>query len=278
MASDGITYLFNNQKGSKSYNNTGNGSQTWNWYRGKVFNQNSGPGQIVYNYGTHNHSDNDDDNEDRPLSAEELQKELRIYRRRPKLNDDDLEKLDGQDYLNFWQRLIISDLADEILPPDDKTEILDAMIRLSDISGLSPKCLRIQDVDIEILEDVSDPHSKDVEVSKGRVGTLDVIVKALKKGPRSEQLKALLRDAVIWRKLHHHNVLSFLGLYYLDESRSRVCVVYPWMEQDSLNESLPGESEEADANSINEYAEGVIEGLDYIHGQNVTHGGLRNVS
>ncbi|KAK1234560.1 hypothetical protein PQX77_002238 [Marasmius sp. AFHP31] len=282
MAPEGSTYhqTFNNNQGSTNYNNTGNGTQ--NWYAAKTFHQNTGPGQIlIVKRGAQGDSDDDDDDgEDQPLSPKELEKELKLYHQRPSFNDDELKKIvDGQEYLNHWQRLIISDLAGETLTLDDITEILVGMIRLSNISGLSPKCLRIQDVGIEILGRPVDVQPAGMEVFKGKVGTLDVIVKALKKErPHDEQLKLLLKAAMTWRKLHHDNVLPFLGLYYFDESRSRLCLVYPWMEQSSLNEGLPSTSKESAADSFNKFAEGVIDGLVYIHGQNVVHGGLRNPS
>ncbi|KAL0057583.1 hypothetical protein AAF712_015770 [Marasmius tenuissimus] len=213
MAREGSTYhqTFNNNGGSTNYNNTGNGSQ--NWYEGKTFHQNTGSGQIlIVTHGGQGASDDDDDDDDELLSPEELQKELKIYHQRPTLNDDELRKIaDSQEYLDNWQRLIISDLAGDTLTLDGLTDILDVMIRLSKISGLSPKCLRIQDVGIEILGRPLDVQSADVEVYKGKVGTQDVIVKALKKErPHDEQLKAAdsfnkFAEGVIDGLIHIHN-------------------------------------------------------------------------
>ncbi|KAK1216385.1 Receptor-interacting serine/threonine-protein kinase 1 [Marasmius sp. AFHP31] len=267
----------NHMNGGKNFNNFSNGSQ--NFYKGRDFHQNSGAGRIVVNYGSRDDWDEEDDkNQDKVLSAPQLRKELTIFKRQSPNLENDHKEIDCQEYLDKWQRMILSDLPDKILSLVDKTSVLDAMSKISDLSGgLSPRCVRIQDVGIvDLARDVSlDFHGPDVEVFKGKVGTLDVIVKALKKpGPSGERLESLLKQAITWRKLHHKNVLSFLGLYYFDDSRSRLCVVYPLVEQHSLDEDVPDGDDSCDR-----FAESVINGLEHIHSfPNVVHGDLQKWS
>ncbi|KAL0057582.1 hypothetical protein AAF712_015769 [Marasmius tenuissimus] len=285
----------NHMTGGKNYNNFSNGSQ--NFYEGRDFHQNSGAGRIVVNYGSRDDWDEDEKNRDKIFSTPQLRKELGIFKRQSPNLENDYKEIDCQEYLDKWQRvsgdtfnlgksldqiphiqIILSDLPGKILSLDDKIRILDAMTKISDLAGgLSPRCLRIQDVGIvDLIRDPSlDFHDPDVEVFKGKVGTLDVIVKAVKKpGPNGERLESLLKQAITWRKLHHENVLSFLGLYYFDDFRSRVCVVYPLTEQRSLDESVPDGDDNCD-----KFAAGAIEGLNYIHNfQNVIHGDLQKRS
>ncbi|KAK1216392.1 hypothetical protein PQX77_021006 [Marasmius sp. AFHP31] len=129
--------------------------------------------------------DSDDDDDDRPLSPRKLQKELEAFKRQRfgELDDDELRKIDGQECLARCQRMIISDFPGKILSPVDKNAILDAMIRLSEVFGLSPRYLRIQDVgitdlDTVLLPSVEGKQSTEMEIFKGKIDGLDVTVKA----------------------------------------------------------------------------------------------------
>ncbi|KAL0057584.1 hypothetical protein AAF712_015771 [Marasmius tenuissimus] len=234
---------FNNttQSGSKNYHNFASGVQ--NFYKGRDFNQNSGAGRIVVNYNIQ--GDVDEDDGDRPLSLERFQKELKIFKcLYPKLNDNELKKIHGQEHSERWRPLTISDLPGKTSFPSHKTDIVDVLER-PDVSGLSPKCLRIQHVGIEDLDLVPNAQSPDVKVPKGNVGTADVIAKVPEQelGPDEERLKMPLKDAITWRKLSHSNLLFFLFLYYVDRFFSRICL-YSCMGQAGVGESEPGESEE----------------------------------
>ncbi|KAJ8079042.1 hypothetical protein PM082_013329 [Marasmius tenuissimus] len=264
----------NNIHGGNNNNNFANGIQ--NIHKGRDWLQNNSTGQIhVNNYG---HEDSDDeDDEGRPLLPKELQKELRAFKRQRtgELSDDELKKIDGQEYLDRWQRMIISDLPGNTLSPADKNAILDAMIRLSKVSGLSPKCLSIQDVGIKDLNPVplqaAEDKNAELETLKGKIDNLDVTVKALKQaGPDDKELGMLLKHALAWQKLNHSNIVPFLGLYYYDESRSRVCLVYQWIEQLSLDEHAIDNKEG--------FAKGILDGVKHLHNENIIHGDLRRSS
>ncbi|KAL0057919.1 Rho guanine nucleotide exchange factor [Marasmius tenuissimus] len=191
--------------------------------------------------------------------------ELRAFRRRYfMLNTNEVRKIDSQEYLDRWQSMIVSDFSGKIIPPCDKTAILDAMIQLSHASGVAPKCLRTQDVGIKNLVPVPDAQSGEVEVFKGKVGSLDVMVKALQKPISEDDLKVGLQQALSWQKLDHKNVLPFLGLYYLGNSRTRVCLVYPWTEQGGHLDSAK--------------LQGVADGLAYLHSENIAHSCLQTSS
>ncbi|KAJ8079003.1 hypothetical protein PM082_013290 [Marasmius tenuissimus] len=196
------------------------------------------------------------------LSTERLQMELRAFRHRYSLlNTNEVRKIDSQEYLDRWQSMIVSDLPGKIIPPCDKTAILNAMIQLSHASGIAPTCLRIQDVGIKDLVYVPGAQCEMAQVFTGKVGPLDVMVKLLCKPLSEDDLKVGSRQALYWHKLEHANILPFLGLYYFDSSRTRVCLLYPWTGQGDLLKC---------AN-----LQGVADGLGYLHGENVTHGRLK---
>ncbi|KAK1216372.1 hypothetical protein PQX77_020986 [Marasmius sp. AFHP31] len=258
----------NTFSGGKNNNNFYTGTQNIN--EGRDMNLNTGGGTMninSYSSKDEDEEDEEDEEDDKPYSEKMLRIELRAFnRQRSKLNETALKEIDGQEYLDKWQRMIISDLPGKIISSADRLVLLDAMIQLSHISGLAPKCLRIQDIGIQDLAPVPDMQFADVEFFKGKIGDMDVSVKAPKKQPRPDdrQLETFLQQAIVWRRLEHQNVLPFLGLYYFDEARSRVCLVSPWMENSAAGAEVKPE----------DCVKGVAAGLFHLHSQKVVHGDL----
>ncbi|KAK1235564.1 hypothetical protein PQX77_001205 [Marasmius sp. AFHP31] len=257
---------FNNTfSGGKSNNNFYTGTQNIN--EGRDMNLNTGGGTMHINsYGSKD-EDKEDEEEDKPFSEKKLRIQLRAFnRQRSQLNETALKEIDGQEYLDKWQRMIISDFPGKIISPADRLALLDAMFQLSHISGLAPKCLWVQDVGVQDLALVPDMHLADVEFFKGKIGDMDVSVKAPKEQhrPDDKQLETFLQQAIVWRRLEHQNVLPFLGLYYFDEARSRVCLVSPWMENSAEQSDVEPE----------DLLKGAAAGLLHLHSQKVVHGDL----
>jgi serine/threonine protein kinase len=50
--------------------------------------------------------------------------------------------------------------------------------------------------------------------------------------------QVFLKEAVLWGQLRHPNVLPFYGVYRLDDSHGRICLVSPWMENGTIVEYL----------------------------------------
>jgi serine/threonine protein kinase len=42
-------------------------------------------------------------------------------------------------------------------------------------------------------------------------------------------------EALIWRQLAHPNLLPFFGVYFLQNDRSRLCLVSPWLENGNIS-------------------------------------------
>ncbi|KAK1216390.1 hypothetical protein PQX77_021004 [Marasmius sp. AFHP31] len=284
--SDKAPYTYPAQQGPTNNihdgKNTNFGNAIQNFNHGRDLVQNNAGGRIDINNRSRYDSDEEDDNEDQPLDAVTFKRELKAFRRQYPLDPDELKKLDGQSYLDRWQRLIITALSGELTLGSSKADILDAMVQLSNVSGLSPKCLQIRDVGIEVGDPIQDAQPRSVEVFKGKVGTQEVLVKVLKKQRDVGDLKMLLNRALNLQTLEHSNILPFLGLYYFDESCERLCVVYPWMEQHGFDGIDPedGEADQAKVSpeTLNKYAQGAVDGLKYIHECKIIHGDLQNSS
>ncbi|KAK7027431.1 hypothetical protein VNI00_015267 [Paramarasmius palmivorus] len=86
-------------------------------------------------------------------------------------------------------------------------------------------------------------------------------------------MKEYLREAIIWRQLRHPNVLPCLGLYYLDDTQQRICLVSPWMENGNLVEYIQSHPRE----SINHILlmHDITSGLSHLHALKIVHGDLK---
>ncbi len=46
-------------------------------------------------------------------------------------------------------------------------------------------------------------------------------------------LKNLCREALVWKQLHHKNILPFLGVNY-EYFKPRCCLISPWMKNGNI--------------------------------------------
>ncbi|THU85508.1 hypothetical protein K435DRAFT_612833, partial [Dendrothele bispora CBS 962.96] len=120
-----------------------------------------------------------------------------------------------------------------------RSKILHAIIRLSDKSGLYPNCLALDNV--TKVGDHPVAAGGFGEIWKGLIGGQMACLKVVKiYGDSDVQklLKEFLKEAILWRQFNHPNVLPFLGLYFLDLSKQRICLISPWMERGNLRQYL----------------------------------------
>lgn len=113
------------------------------------------------------------------------------------------------------------------------------------------------------------------DVWKGEYEGKDVALKVLRifcSADREKMQRDFCREALLWRKLEHPNVLPFLGICR-DEFAPQMALVSHWMENGNLAEYL-NENQSADCLKL---AIGVARGLDYLHGlkPQIIHGDLR---
>ncbi|KAK7686588.1 hypothetical protein QCA50_010188 [Cerrena zonata] len=86
------------------------------------------------------------------------------------------------------------------------------------------------------------------------------------------QFMKLKEQLAKWRKLEHHNVLQVLGVDANGDPRFPALVM-PWL--DSLQMRISPQNEKPTSSVLKGWISGTIEGLYYLHGQNIIHGALR---
>ncbi|KDQ51781.1 hypothetical protein JAAARDRAFT_703975, partial [Jaapia argillacea MUCL 33604] len=85
--------------------------------------------------------------------------------------------------------------------------------------------------------------------------------------------QAFYKEAIIWRQLHHPNVLPFLGVD-LETFPEWPCLVMPWMQNGNLFDYVLNTIDPT-CHELMELACGVLKGLSYLHSNHVVHGDLR---
>jgi len=130
-----------------------------------------------------------------------------------------------------------------------------ALLELSRASGRYPECLVLGGVEMGEFPVASGSYG---DVYRGRWQNTDVAVKVMKVYQRSDldkllkvlfnrwwftdsakpNLQAFSSEAVLWRQLSHPNILPFYGIYRLDRSIQRLCLMAPWMENGNVVEFL----------------------------------------
>ncbi|KAK1216374.1 hypothetical protein PQX77_020988 [Marasmius sp. AFHP31] len=155
-------HFTNSFSGGKNSNNFYTGTQ--NIIEGRDMNLNIGrPTMNINSYSSKDEGEEGEE-DDKPFSEKRLRIQLRAFnRQRSELNETVLKEIDGQEHLDKWRRMII------------------ALIFLASL-----RSLRVQDVGIQDLAPVPDMHFADVDVFKGKIGGMDVSVKAPKKQPRPD--------------------------------------------------------------------------------------------
>ncbi|KAF9446619.1 kinase-like protein [Macrolepiota fuliginosa MF-IS2] len=197
---------------------------------------------------------------------------------------------DAQELLDFFQHLL--DLP-QITGPS-RNDILSTLIRLSTNSGLYPRCFTLNSADLHIGNTpVTSGHFG--EILEGTVQGHRICVKVIKLYQKSHIMTALkassilshvfptrlltrkqvfLKEAAIWRQLQHPNLLPFYGVYHLDDSHGRICLISPWMENGAIVEYLrvhPGVKRLLLVYDI-------AQGLEFLHRNRIVHGDLKGAN
>ncbi|KAH7920563.1 kinase-like protein [Leucogyrophana mollusca] len=114
----------------------------------------------------------------------------------------------------------------------------DALIRLSKRSCCYPDSLVLKDVEIRSTCPVSAGGFS--EVWKGCAQGRPVGVKKIRMigSDLEDILKACAREAIIWSRLSHPNLLPFYGVFYPDGEHSTISLISPWMEHGHIEKYL----------------------------------------
>ncbi|KAL0060011.1 Rho guanine nucleotide exchange factor [Marasmius tenuissimus] len=162
-----------------------------------------------------------------------------------------------------------------------RSTILTIMIHLSENSGCYPKCLVIQNVEKQGEHPVRGGGSGDIwKGTINHAGSVRAVclkvVKVYLTSDVNRSLKEYLREAIVWKQLKHPNVLPFLGIYHLGDTRERICLVSPWMDRGNLVQYLKDTPRES-VDHISLVFD-VASGLSYLHIMNIVHADLKGVN
>ncbi|KAF5383204.1 hypothetical protein D9615_004938 [Tricholomella constricta] len=180
---------------------------------------------------------------------------------------------DAQSLLNFLQTL----LDDPLLEEQFRLSFVVAIVRLCRKSELYPDCFTLTDVTRE-----SEPFASGSfgDVYKGRFRGSDVGIKVVKvfqttqKAEQARLYKAFAREAVILGQLSHPNVLQFYGIHRLGDTRNRIGLISPWMQNGNVNEFLEVYPDTDRRLLISDVAGGLL----YLHDNGVVHGDLKGAN
>ncbi|KAJ7765080.1 hypothetical protein DFH07DRAFT_811344 [Mycena maculata] len=188
------------------------------------------------------------------------------YREFLKAQNDNAQKL-----LDLLQDLLDYPLLDARIRP----VILKALLRLSTKAERHPRCFVLSD-----LELIGNPVAAGScgDVWKGLVHGETVSVKVMRVFEETDSealLKEFYREALIWRQLSHSNLLPFFGVYYLKDTKNRLCLVSSWMENGNIARYL--KNNPAGINRLTLILD-VALGLEHLHGLKLVHGDLKAIN
>ncbi|KAJ7762577.1 kinase-like domain-containing protein [Mycena metata] len=154
--------------------------------------------------------------------------------------------------------------------------ILKALLKLSIKANRHPRCFALSDR-LQLAEHPTAAGSFG-DVWKGKIHGATVSVKIMRVYQEAD-VEALLQEfyheALIWRQLSHPNLLPFFGAYYLEGTKSRLCLVSPWMENGDITRYL--KANPAGINRLTLTLD-VALGLDHLHSLKLVHGDLKAIN
>ncbi|KDQ54278.1 hypothetical protein JAAARDRAFT_404040 [Jaapia argillacea MUCL 33604] len=84
------------------------------------------------------------------------------------------------------------------------------------------------------------------------------------------------REVLIWKQLSHPYVLPCLGVDSSLFGQAGLCIVSPWMENGSILQWM--ETRTLTSMEVNQLLAQIARGVEYLHQENVLHGGLRGAN
>ncbi|KAK7014133.1 Rho guanine nucleotide exchange factor [Paramarasmius palmivorus] len=165
--------------------------------------------------------------------------------------------------------------------PQLRSTILKAVLRLSRQSNLYPQCLTIRNV--EKLGEHAVASGGFAEIWKGGIHSEEAqevvclkVVRLYQSSDIKKVLKNFVREAIVWRQLDHPNLLPFLGLFFLTESKQQLCLISPWAENGNLIQFLERTPRtEVDHRHL---VFDVANGLQHLHQMKIVHADLKGAN
>ncbi|KAG6852347.1 hypothetical protein C0991_000494 [Blastosporella zonata] len=179
----------------------------------------------------------------------------------------------AQNILDLLQKL----LDDASLEPRFRAILYVALVRLCRKSELYPRCISLDDLEVNIHDQYPQSSGGFGDVYKTPYQGRLVCVKVLKLYQNSDQSllhKSFSREAVVWGQLSHSNILPFIGIHRLNDPHRRLCLVSPWMLNGNIHEFLKTRPQLDRTSLICDIASG----MEYLHNNGVVHGDLKGLN
>ncbi|KAJ7176786.1 hypothetical protein C8R46DRAFT_1077319 [Mycena filopes] len=176
----------------------------------------------------------------------------------------------AQDFLNLLQDLLDIELFSVIHP-----KLLTLLIRLSGKTNLHPLCLPVPHLYIHDRRIIAAGGFG--EIYRGTLHGEDVSVKVMKIYANQDiqlALKAVGREAMLWRQFNHPNVLPFFGVHKMPDGSDRLCLISPWMKNGNITDFLKANTDLPSINRVTLMFD-VALGLEYLHREQIVHGDLK---
>ncbi|KAJ7490138.1 kinase-like domain-containing protein [Mycena galericulata] len=115
------------------------------------------------------------------------------------------------------------------------------------------------------------------DIYRANIGSKTVALKHMRHFLQASDLRdirlKLCREALVWKDLHHPNILTFIGIDR-ESFPTSLCMVSPWMEHGTVLNYLKDHGRE----NVGKLLFEVAQGLQYLHSHNVVHGDLRGAN
>jgi len=154
------------------------------------------------------------------------------------------------------------------------------LVRLAKESGILPRSMFLHNVSCEDRNSVAGGAFADIFYGTLPSGN-PVALKRLRIFSRSAieggQHAAFCREALVWKQLHHPNILPFLGVDS-DTFKPYLCMVSPWMQNGNLISCMNSRLEKSESVPFYNWITQIAQGLAYLHNEDVVHGDLRGAN
>ncbi|KAF9469363.1 kinase-like domain-containing protein [Collybia nuda] len=148
--------------------------------------------------------------------------------------------------------------------------ILSTLLRISRRTNIYPSNFSLTHITLEGEQPVA--HGSFGEIYKGRLRDRTVCLKVLKTYRQSDTLnlnRVFSREAYIWSRLSHINVVPFYGVYNI--GHARLALVSPWIENGNINHYLRINPDADRPLLVSDVADGLL----YLHQSHIVHGDLK---
>ncbi|KAJ6467883.1 hypothetical protein C8R45DRAFT_475380 [Mycena sanguinolenta] len=85
------------------------------------------------------------------------------------------------------------------------------------------------------------------------------------------------REALIWRRLRHSNIVPLIGID-TENFPPSLCLVSPWMKNGTVNAYLKEKEGDDRQRTVNRLIHEIAQGLAFLHDEDVVHGDLRGAN